>query len=92
MCLLLQTVSDSFWNCEDWGCVLECQLVTPECDNTNQCNLEGLSRWFDSGEEIVNFLTHNLTIRRVDPKKYSRRGVSCLEDHLVYDPVCPNGP
>jgi hypothetical protein len=55
--------------CQDWGCVLERQLVSPECDNTDQRNLEGLSRWFDSGEKIVNFLTYDLATRRVDAKK-----------------------
>jgi hypothetical protein len=51
------------------GCVLERQLVSPECDNTDQRNLEGLSRWFDSGEKIVNFLKHDLATKCVDAEK-----------------------
>ncbi len=50
------------------GCILERQLVASECDDTNQCNLEGLSRWFDPGEEVVDFLVHDLAPRPADTK------------------------
>jgi hypothetical protein len=55
--------------CQDWGCVLERQLVSSECDNADQRNLEGLSSRFYAREEIVNLLAHDLAPRCVDAKK-----------------------
>lgn len=90
MCLLLQTVSGSFQMCQYWGCVLERQLVSSKCDNADHRNLEGLSRRFYAREEIVDLLAHGSAMRRVDAKNKSRRGVSCHEDHLVYDSIRPD--